>query len=80
MSEPPKVILVTGATGKQGSAVVDVLLSSPEREKFTILGLTRNPKSTQAKQFEAKSPTIKVIRGDYSDIPALFKTACDVTS
>jgi len=80
MSDPPKVILVTGATGRQGGAVVDALLSSPEREKFTILGLTRNPESGPAKRLEAKSPTIKVIRGDYSDIPALFKTARDVTS
>ena len=69
MSETSKIILATGATGKQGDAVVDALLSSPERGKFTILGLTRNPESGPAKQLEAKSPTIKVIRGDYRDYP-----------
>jgi uncharacterized protein YbjT (DUF2867 family) len=79
MSEP-KVILVTGATGSQGGAVVDALLASPERSQFTILGLTRNPESEPAKKLAAKSPAIKIIKGDYADIPALFKSAREVTS
>lgn len=77
-----KVLLITGATGKQGGSVVDALLTSPSFSPttHTIVGVTRSPTSAAAQKLAAKSPAIKVIQGDFNDIPALFKTASDVTS
>ena len=63
-----KVLLVTGATGKQGGAVIDNLLLSPRKEEFTILGVTRNKDSPGAKKLEAKSPLIKIVQGDFQDV------------
>jgi uncharacterized protein YbjT (DUF2867 family) len=75
----PKVLLITGATGKQGGATIDAILNSPSKPQFTILGVTRDAKSASAQKLAAKSPLIKIIQGSYDDIPALFKTAREVT-
>jgi len=77
-----KVLLITGATGKQGGAVVDALLESPSfsSSTYTIVGVTRNPESTSAQKLAGKSSAIKVIQGDFNDIQALFKTASEVTA
>jgi uncharacterized protein YbjT (DUF2867 family) len=75
----PKVLLVTGATGNQGGATIDALVKSPSKSDFQILGVTRDANSAGAKKLASKSPLIKVIQGSYDDIPALFKTARDVT-
>jgi uncharacterized protein YbjT (DUF2867 family) len=70
----PQSILVTGATGKQGGAVVDALLAKSSSD-FEILAVTRDTTSARAKQLANKSPIIKLIKGDLNDIPALFATA-----
>jgi uncharacterized protein YbjT (DUF2867 family) len=75
----PKVLLITGATGNQGGAVIDALLKTPEKSQFTILGVTRDANSAGAKKLQSKSPLIKIIQGSYDDIPALFKSAREVT-
>jgi len=77
-----RVYLITGATGKQGGSVVEALLNSPSfsPSNHTIVGVTRSPDSASAKTLAAKSPAIKVIQGDFNDIPALFKTASEVTA
>ncbi|KAL9061586.1 MAG: hypothetical protein Q9162_000118 [Coniocarpon cinnabarinum] len=77
-SPQAKPILVTGATGKQGGAVIDALLASPRASNFTILGVTRDPNSAGAQKLAAKSPLIKVVKGDYADLPALFRSATAV--
>ena len=69
-----KVILVTGATGKQGGAVIDALLSLKDAD-FTILGVTRDPSSPSAKRLASKSPYIKLLHGDLDDVPAIFREA-----
>ncbi|KAL3418674.1 NmrA-like family domain-containing protein 1-like protein 4 [Phlyctema vagabunda] len=68
-----KTILITGATGKQGSAVIEQLLASPESRGLTIFAITRNVDSGSAKKLAAKSPdTIKLIQGDLDDCRAIF--------
>ena len=46
-----QILAVIGATGNQGSGVVDELL---ERQKFTVRILTRNPNSDKTKALQAK--------------------------
>lgn len=66
-----KRVLVTGATGKQGGAVVKALLASPQ--PFEILALTRNTKSKSAQALASK-PNVKVIAGDLDDVDAIFES------
>ncbi|KAJ5382382.1 hypothetical protein N7517_000293 [Penicillium concentricum] len=42
MSTPRKTILVTGATGKQGGALIQILLSAPDTAGFNIVAVTRD--------------------------------------
>lgn len=72
------VILVTGATGNQGGALVDALLA--HQEDFTILAVTRDANSSSAKKLAAKSPSIKLVEGNQDDVPALFASALKVAS
>lgn len=72
-----KYILVTNATGNQGSAVVDALAKNPE---FTLLAQTRSTTSSGAQKIAAKGANVKLIEGSLDDVPALFKTAQDATS
>ena len=71
MSKP---ILITGATGKQGGAVLRALLNHPAYNPttFPIYALTRNTDSTSAKNLTTKSPTLKLIPGDLNNTPAIF--------
>jgi FlaA1/EpsC-like NDP-sugar epimerase len=73
-----KVILVTGATGKQGGAVVDSILSSPDAKSFTLLGVTRNAESGSAKKLAERG--VKIVQGDLNDVPAIFESAKKLTS
>ena len=68
-----KVLLITGATGKQGGAVVDSLLESPEAQKFTILAVTRNPDSPSAQKLKDRG--VKIVTGNLNDVPAIFQNA-----
>jgi uncharacterized protein YbjT (DUF2867 family) len=67
-----KAILVTGATGKQGGAVVDYLLESG-RKDIVILALTRNSQSASSKKLGEKG--VKVVQGDLNDVPSVFVQA-----
>jgi len=75
----PKPLLVLGATGKQGKKLITTILASPSKDSFTILALTRNPESASAKAGAARSPTIKLIKGNLDDVPAVFKAALEAT-
>jgi len=73
-----KTILVTGATGKQGGAVIDSLLSAdPDGSAFTILALTRNASSASATRLLSKAPhgNLKLVQGNLDDVPAVFEAA-----
>ncbi len=54
-------LLITGATGKQGSAVINALLANPPAYPHEILALTRSPTSAAAKALTAKSSNITLI-------------------
>lgn len=71
-----KRILVTGATGKQGGALISALLSSPPAQPFDLVALTRNSKSPRA-QALAQKPNVSVLEGDLDDVPSIFKKAGD---
>ncbi|KAK7516317.1 hypothetical protein IWZ03DRAFT_377771 [Phyllosticta citriasiana] len=69
----PKALLITGATGKQGGAVIDALLA--QGSKDTILAVTRDTESTSAKRLAHKSPLIKLVQGDLDDAAGVFAAA-----
>lgn len=67
-----KNILVTGATGKQGGALIRALLSEP-KSAFHIYALTRNPSSPSAKALGSK-PNITLVEGEPSNPVLIFKS------
>lgn len=65
MSAPRPRLLITGATGKQGGAVIDALLSASA--PFDILALTRDASSARARALASK-PKVTVVEGDLASI------------
>lgn len=72
-------ILVTGATGKQGGAVVKALLANPPPFEHEILALTRKATSAAAQSL-ASNHKITVIEGDLGDCTSIFAEAGGVGS
>lgn len=70
-----KVLLITGATGKQGGATVDALIASPRAAEFKILCLTRDPSSPSAEKLINKGNTVKLLKGDLANCDKIFKDA-----
>jgi uncharacterized protein YbjT (DUF2867 family) len=62
-SEAPHRILVVGATGTQGGAVVDALLA--DGTDFRVFGLTRDPEREVA--FDLAERGVTVVEGDTTD-------------
>jgi uncharacterized protein YbjT (DUF2867 family) len=57
-----KILAVFGATGQQGSSVVNYVLEDPIlSQEYSIRAITRDPKSDKAKQLNKK---VKVVKGD----------------
>lgn len=67
-------ILVVGATGKQGGAVVDALLALPKQDPaIHILALTRNAQSPKAQSLaESHKGVIELVQGDATDPAPIF--------
>jgi uncharacterized protein YbjT (DUF2867 family) len=67
-------ILVVGATGHQGGAVLKALLNLPQAStRFHILALTRNAQSERAKALaEAHKGTVELVEGDNADPNPIF--------
>jgi uncharacterized protein YbjT (DUF2867 family) len=65
-------ILVTGATGQQGGAVAQALLSRGHRVK----ALTRKPDGDAAQRLASKGA--EIVRGDLGDVAAVVGAARDV--
>jgi len=63
-----KVVAVVGSTGLQGGSVVDYLLKSGE---FKVRGLTRNTKSTKAKELTSRG--VEMVEADLNDKLSLEK-------
>lgn len=66
MAAPIRRLLVTGATGKQGGALIKALLKRPS-QPFEIYALTRKSGSPSAQALASK-PNVKVVEGNLSDI------------
>jgi uncharacterized protein YbjT (DUF2867 family) len=73
-----RALLITGATGKQGGSVVNALLKA--NAPFEILALTRNAQSASAQRLLQKSPKIKLVTGDFSNINNIFQQAQAATN
>ncbi|KAE8449272.1 hypothetical protein EG329_008439 [Mollisiaceae sp. DMI_Dod_QoI] len=69
-------VLVTGATGKQGGAVINALLASNNSKDIKIYALTRNIDSPAAKALVLKAPEqIQLLAGDLKDPVSIFANA-----
>lgn len=68
----PETILVGGATGRQGGAVVDELLS----RGYAVRGMTRQPDGKKAQALAAKN--VEVVKADYGDRKSLEAAMQDV--
>ncbi|KAL6306888.1 NAD(P)-binding protein [Sparassis latifolia] len=67
-----KVILVIGATGAQGLAVIDKLLepsADGESSPYTIRALTRDPQSRRSQELAHKG--VELVRGSFYDFPTV---------
>ncbi|MDI1487630.1 MAG: hypothetical protein OHK93_006900 [Ramalina farinacea] len=62
-------LLITGATGKQGGAVIDALRQS--QLNYKILALTRNASSPAAKQL-LSTPNLTLVEGDTTKPAPIF--------
>lgn len=58
LTAPPKTVLIVGATGRQGRAVVSALFLNTN---FRILALTRNPNSASSKALLVRRWTIEPV-------------------
>jgi hypothetical protein len=69
----PRLILVSGVTGRQGGAVARQLLA----KGYRVRGLTRNPESDHAKT--AASWGVELVKGDFEDRASLARAlqGCD---
>ncbi|KDQ59067.1 hypothetical protein JAAARDRAFT_154298 [Jaapia argillacea MUCL 33604] len=75
MSSTPekKLILVIGATGAQGLAVIAALLAPGEDgtpSPYAVRALTRNTESARAKELKEKG--VDVVQGSFYDFPSVF--------
>lgn len=70
----PRLVLVTGATGSQGGAVVQALL----KQGHKVRGMTRNADSLAAKKL--KQLGVEVVAGNFSDHDSLVRAAIGVDS
>lgn len=66
----PETILVMGATGRQGGAVVDELLA----RGYAVRGMTRSPQGKKARRLAERG--VAVVQGDYRD-PDSLRAALD---
>lgn len=64
-----RTILITGATGRQGGAVVDALLSRGGTAAWKIIVVTRDPSSAPAKALAARG--LAIVRADANDRKSL---------
>ncbi|KAL5485301.1 hypothetical protein ACEPAI_7943 [Sanghuangporus weigelae] len=69
-----KLILVIGATGAQGIAVIDALLApgadnSPS--PYAVRALTRDPESKRSLELKAKG--VECVKGSFEDFPTVYE-------
>lgn len=71
-------ILVTGATGKQGGALIKNLIK--KNAPFQILAVTRNTQSASAQKLLKDSKNVTLVQGDLDSPSEIFKNAQQQTS
>lgn len=74
-----RTILIVGATGNQGSAVLSSLLDINNNTKFTLLALTRDASSPAAKRASARSTSVQMLQGDMNKPDEIFSEARRLT-
>jgi len=76
-SSNKRIILVAGATGQQGGALIRSLLSPDvgnQAVDYHILALTRNTSSAAAKElYETYSERVAIVQGDLDDPASIRK-------
>jgi uncharacterized protein YbjT (DUF2867 family) len=69
-----QAVLITGATGKQGGALISALFSLRDSPFRTQFALTRDPDSPAAKALVAKyASTVSTVKGNLDDPDAIFR-------
>jgi nucleoside-diphosphate-sugar epimerase len=68
-----KAVLIFGATGKQGGAVLNHLIR--RNADFKILAVTRNAKSASAQKLLQKSQNVKLVEGNAMNPRLIFESA-----
>lgn len=72
-----KAVLIFGATGKQGGAVLNQLLK--RNANFKILAVTRNAKSASAQKLLQKSKNVQLVEGDAQNPGPIFEGASKIS-
>src|SRR5712692_6802330 len=72
MTDPGRTVLVTGATGRQGGAVVRHMLP----KGWKLKALTRNPQSHAAQSLARQG--VELVQGDLEDAGSVTQAAVDV--
>ncbi|KGO51820.1 hypothetical protein PEX2_065400 [Penicillium expansum] len=70
-------VLITGATGKQGGALISSLIA--RNSSFEVLAVTRNAQSSSAQKLAQLSSNIKLVEGNMDDPAAIFRNARKVS-
>ncbi|EKM60592.1 uncharacterized protein PHACADRAFT_203765 [Phanerochaete carnosa HHB-10118-sp] len=68
-----KIVLVIGATGAQGIAVIEALLAASADDSpspYAVRALTRDPNGRRAKELEAKG--VDIFKGSVEDLSSVF--------
>lgn len=65
------VILITGATGNQGGALVSALLQADNLSQYDLLAVTRDTQSQKASKLQNQG--VRLVKGDLEDVPAIFQ-------
>ena len=73
----PKTVLVIGATGKQGGAVIENILASAQTPLFNIIAVSRDATGRKAQKLAAH-PNVTVIQGDLANVDDIFNKAGSV--
>lgn len=71
-----RTVLIFGATGKQGGAVIDNVVA--QKADFDIIAVTRDQTSASAQRLLQKSDRVKLVQGNMADPTPIFKAAKEV--
>src|SRR5271170_3018041 len=65
-----KVLVIFGATGQQGSSVINCVINDPELSKqYKVRGVTRDPSKLAAQSLQQRG--VEIVKGDVDDKESL---------